>query len=140
VSFYLDTNAIYAFIFANAHSTRIDHGLARQSAPVLVSDWVKAEFCALVWRRVRGGGLQLDAAGIGLADFDAFVSNKAQYLALSASAGALAANLARDPLLKLSAADALHLASAADGGHVLVTFDLRLADAARVRGISLEIP
>jgi predicted nucleic acid-binding protein len=49
-------------------------------------------------------------------------------------------DLARDPLLKLSAADALHLASAADGGHILVTFDARLADAARARAVPLEMP
>jgi predicted nucleic acid-binding protein len=140
VSFYLDTNAIYAFIFADAHSTRIDHWLVRQSAPIVVGDWVKAEFYALVWRRVRGGGLKADAAAIGITDFDTFVTSKAQGLALSPSAGALAANLARDPLLKLSAADALHLASAADGSHVLVTFDARLADAAKARVYPVEIP
>ena len=49
-----------------------------------------------------------------------------------------AAALARDPALKLSAADALHLALCGEGGHSLVTFDLRLIEAARVRGYSVE--
>jgi predicted nucleic acid-binding protein len=82
----------------------------------------------------------LDTAALGIGDFDAFLANKAGTFALSPSAGALAAELARDPLLKLSAADALHLASAADGGYVLVTFDARLADAARARTYAVEIP
>lgn len=56
------------------------------------------------------------------------------------ASGALAALLARDPGLKLSAADALHLALSAEGGHCLVTFDVRLIEAARARGYSSEIP
>jgi uncharacterized protein len=98
------------------------------------------ELFALVNRRARSGLIAQDIAQAALADFDAFVATKARGFALSPSAGALAAALARDPLLKLSAADALHLASAADGGHVLVTFDVRLADAARARAFPVAKP
>ena len=140
MSFYLDTNAIYAFFFNDFHSTRIELWLSGQSAPIYIGDWGRIEFYALVGRRIRGGGLKNDAAALGIADFEAFLSSKAQPLPLSASAGALAVNLARDPALKLSAADALHLASAVDGGHVLVSFDARLTDAARIRAYPFEIP
>jgi predicted nucleic acid-binding protein len=40
--------------------------------------------------------------------------------------------------LKLSAAESLHLALAAIDGLSLVTFDDRLADAAKARGYSVE--
>ena len=73
-------------------------------------------------------------------DFDDFAGNRSQRLSLSPAAGALAAALTRDPALKLSAADALHLALSADGGHCLVTFDARLAESARTRGLRAEIP
>ena len=140
MSFFLDTNAIYSFIFGDAHSARIDNWLQSQSGVLLIGDYVQTEFYALVGRRARGGGLTAQAASVGVADFAAFVARSAQTLALSPSAGALAVELARDPQLKLSAPDALHLASAADAGHVLVTFDQRLADAARARGYHAEIP
>jgi predicted nucleic acid-binding protein len=51
-----------------------------------------------------------------------------------------AAELARALELKLSAADALHLALSAEGRHCLVTFDARLADAALAAGFRAEIP
>jgi predicted nucleic acid-binding protein len=139
VSFYLDTSAIYSFVFADAHSQRIDNWIARRAAPIFISDWAEAEFYALVWRRLRGGGLTSDAAKIGIGEFEAFVRLHARGLSLSpSSAGVLAANLARDPALKLSAADALHLALAASDGLGLVTFDDRLADAAKARGYRVE--
>ncbi len=133
MSFYLDTNFVYSILFADAHTPRAFGWLGVNPSQLHVGDWVATELFALVNRRARSGLVAQDLAKAALADFDAFVSSKAQSLALSPSAGALAATLARDPLLKLSAADALHLASAADGGHVLVTFDVRLADAARTR-------
>ncbi|MGA9849960.1 MAG: type II toxin-antitoxin system VapC family toxin, partial [Roseiarcus sp.] len=105
-----------------------------------ISDWAATEFFALAHRRVRAGVLGADAANAALRDFDAFAGNSAQRLSHSAASGALAALLARDPGLKLSAADALHLALSAEGGHRLVTFDVRLIEAARARGYSSEIP
>jgi predicted nucleic acid-binding protein len=138
VSFYIDTNAIYSFVFADAHSQRIDNWIVRQAAPIFLSDWAKSEFYALVWRRVRGGGLTGDAAKIGIGEFEAFIRDHTRGLSLSPSAGVLAASLARDAALKLSAADPLHLALAAIDGLSLVTFDDRLADAAKARGYSVE--
>jgi predicted nucleic acid-binding protein len=140
LSFYLDTNAIYSYVFEDAHSQRIDDWIASRRAPIVVSDWAEAEFYALVGRRTRSGGLTPEAVDVGIRDFVTLAYEHAQRLSLSAAAGALAANLARDPKLKLSAADALHLALSAHGDHCLVTFDERLAEAARARGFAVEIP
>jgi predicted nucleic acid-binding protein len=82
-------------------------------------------------------GAVADAA---LLEFQAFAERRAERLSQCASAGALAAQLARDAALKLSAADALHLALSTEGPHGLVTFDLRLAEAAQAAGFSAEIP
>jgi predicted nucleic acid-binding protein len=43
----------------------------------------------------------------------------------------------RDYSTKLSAPDALHLASAKNAGATLATFDARLADAARAQGVEV---
>lgn len=82
--------------------------------------------------------IAVDVAAAALIEFDTFMAGRAQRLPQSPSAGVLAANLARDPALKLSAADALHLALAAIDGLSLVTFDDRLADAAKARGYRVE--
>ncbi len=137
---YLDTNFVYAILFADAHTARAFQWLRTNAKGLVVGDWAAAEIAALVGRRVRSGLMIASDAQAGMADFDAFLSSKAQTLPLSSSAGALAVELARDPLLKLSAADALHLASAADRGLVLVSFDARLAEAARSRAYPFEIP
>jgi predicted nucleic acid-binding protein len=140
LSFYLDTNAIYSYIFEDSHSALIDRWIDRNRSGLVISDWVDTEFHALVHRRLRSGGLTGEAAHIGVADFDAFARERALRLPLTAASGAHAAMLARDPTLKLSAADALHLAVSAEGAHCLVTFDIRLAEAARAQGFAIEVP
>ena len=45
--------------------------------------------------------------------------------------------LVRDFATKLSAPDALHLASAKNAGAAIATFDTRLADAARAQGVEV---
>jgi predicted nucleic acid-binding protein len=140
LTFYLYTNFVYSILFADAHTTRAFNWLRKTARGLIVGSWTATEFFALVHRRVRSNLLSENDAQFALADFDAFVSGKAQMLTLSSSTGALAVDLARDPHLKLSAADALHLAAAADGGHVLVSFDRRLTDAAQLRAYPFEIP
>ena len=81
-----------------------------------------------------------EVAEAALVEFEAFAGSRAQRLPQSAPACAHAAELTRDPELKLSAADALHLALIAEGRHCLVTFDARLADAALAGGFRAEIP
>jgi predicted nucleic acid-binding protein len=98
------------------------------------------EFFALAHRWVRAGLIRAEIANAALLDFDAFVGSRTRRLSQSPAAGALAALLARDSGLKLSAADALQLALSAEGGHRLVTFDVRLAEAARARSFGFEIP
>lgn len=140
MSFCLDASFLVSILFADAHTTRAFAWLGRGTGDVLVSDWAVTELFAVLNRRVRAGLIAANVASLALTDFDTFMAWRARRLPQSAAAGALAANLARDPALKLSAADALHLALSADGGHCLVTFDERLADAARARLYRVEIP
>lgn len=140
MSFSLDTNFVVSLLFVDAHTTRVFAWLGASSGEMHVSDWTATELFALVRRRLRAGLIAADVASAALNEFDVFTATRAKRLPRSAAAGALAASLAREPALKLSAADALHLALSADGGHCLVTFDARLADAAKARGYRVEVP
>jgi predicted nucleic acid-binding protein len=140
VSFCLDANFIVSILFVDSNTARAFAWLERNRARLLVSDWTATELFALVQRRVRTGLLSGEVAMAALAEFDAFARERAESLRLSPAAGARAAGLARDAALKLSAADALHLALSAEGDHCLVTFDIRLADAAKARSFAFETP
>jgi predicted nucleic acid-binding protein len=140
VSFVLDTNFLVSILFVDAHTARAFAWLGAGASDIWVSDWAGTELFALVHRRVRAGSIGADVAAAALNEFDAFMASRARRLPSSSASGVLAANLARDPALKLSAADALHLALAAVDGLGLVTFDNRLADAAKARGYRFETP
>ncbi len=140
MSFVLDTNFLVSILFVEAHTARAFAWLGAGGRDIWVSDWAATELFALVHRRVRAGLIAADVAAVALNDFDAFMASRARRLPNSSSTGVLAASLARDPALKLSAADALHLALAAIDGLAFVTFDHRLADAAKARGYRVEAP
>ncbi len=127
MSFYLDTHAIYSLVFADAQSQRIDDWIASCLVPIFVSDWSTAVFYSRVSRRVRRGGPTQPFSALGVAEFEALRRSRFRRLPLADAAGALAA-------------DAPRLALAATGGHTLVTFDKRLADAANARGYPFEVP
>ena len=140
MSYYLDTSFLVSILFDDAHTDGAFGWLERGPTELHFSDWGMTELFALVQRKVRAGQLDARVAALTLIEFDIFAVSRATRLPLSAGVGALAAILARDSGLKLSAADALHLALSADGDHRMVTFDLRLAEAARARGYAVEIP
>jgi predicted nucleic acid-binding protein len=140
VSHCLDTSFLVSFLFPDSHTASAFAWLERLPRTVYISDWAATEFFALIRRRIRAGLVNPGIAEAGLLEFEAFAGSRAQHLSQSASTGAHAAELVRDPELNLSAADALHLALSAAGGHCLVTFDARLAEAARAAGFLAEIP
>ena len=140
MSFCLDTNFVVSILFVDSYTARAFGWLERNRARLFVSDWVATELFALIQRRVRTGTLSGDIATAAIAEFHAFAGDRAERLLLSPAAGARAAGFARNPALKLSAADALHLALSVEGGHCLVTFDVRLADAGKALGFEVEIP
>lgn len=140
MTYYLDTSAVYSYIFEDANSAAIDKWFESAKETLTLSDWAEAESVALVNRRLRSADLAIEAAVAGLADFDLFAREHTVRCCMSGPVGARAAALARDPLPKLSAADARRLALSADGDHRLVTFDQRLANAARARGFAFDMP
>ena len=138
MSLCLDTNILVSLFFEDAHSQKVDRWLKEKPRDIAVSRWAETEFAAIVTKRTRVGALTAETAQEVMAAFDTWVALRARRLETTPAIGMLAAALARDYALKLSAADALHLAQSSEGKHTLVTLDLRLADAALARGDSLE--
>ena len=138
MSFYLDTNFVVSLFFDDAHSQRTHVWMASVWRPLSASALLETEFHALVNRRERARAISKYVATDVRRQFSEDILARSERLALTASSGLRAAALARDPDLRLSAADALHLALCVDHGKTLVTFDTRLADAAKACGCVIE--
>lgn len=140
MNFYLDTNVLLSLFLDDSHSAKVDAWLEAGLRPIAVSAWAEAEFASVVLRSVRQRVIAKAAATEVLEDFDRWLRKSAARLDLSPEAGALAARLARDHGLKLTAPDALHLAMAMVAGATLVTLDKWLALAARREDHPVETP
>jgi predicted nucleic acid-binding protein len=111
--------------------------LAASAGILIVSDFAVTEVAAVVMRDVRTGKLRRDDALQALADLDALRAS-CERLAHGPEDFRLAEVIVRDETTKLGAADALHLAGAVHAKAALATFDDRLAEAARARGVDIE--
>jgi predicted nucleic acid-binding protein len=133
VKFYLDTSFILAVVIDDAHSEFARRSWNEISTDTVVSNLASIEFAAVVSRGVRTKALTEAGARTALDDFDLMRGNCGSH-SLGGADYELALRLVRDFSTKLAAPDALHLASAINLGASLVTFDARLAEAARMRG------
>lgn len=104
--------------------------MATQIERIVVSEFAAAEFAAVVSRRFRMRHLSRIDADHVLADFDRWhlMVERQETRSFDVSG---AARLVRDFELNLAVPDAIHLAIAIAEGTPLVTFDNRLAEAAR---------
>ena len=131
---YLDTSLLAATVFDERSSETARAWLTRTRQPLIVSDLVRLEFAAVVSRAVRTARFDDAAAKRALTSFDE-LRTAALPMGHTRNDFDLAERLARDFATKLSAPDALHLATAANAGASIATYDLRLADAARAQGV-----
>lgn len=139
MSFYLDTSFLISVLADEPTSDASRNWLLATEAPMIVSDVAALEFSASVSRFVRTGRLALDDATTILARFDETRAASTRH-AHESSDYSLADEMIRDFATRLSAPDALHLASAINLGATLVTFDQRLAEAARMRRARVLTP
>jgi uncharacterized protein len=135
---YLDASVLLPLLAADAHTTRAVAWYSNLNATLIVSDLADLEVSAVVTRDLRRGRFTQQAAESALLDFDAMRAN-CDRLNHGAADFILAQRLARDFTTKLSAPDALHLASAWNVGAALATFDVRLAEAARAQGVEVAL-
>lgn len=139
MSFYLDTSFLIAALADEPGSDVARAWLRSASRAIIVSNFARLEFGASASQFVRTQRLRLDDARAMLARFDEFCAASERH-AHERADYALADELVRDFSTKLAAPDALHLASTINLGATLVTFDFRLAEAARGRGAAVVTP
>lgn len=140
MSFYLDANVLVALFVADVHSASADAWVDAGAGELFVSDFARIEFAAVLSRQVRVEAMSETAAREALSDFDEWTARMTLPVETGARDMNLADRLARDFATKLSGPDALHLALSANRDHQLVTFDMRLAEAARRRGARVVVP
>jgi len=134
---YLDSSVFVSLLLADSNSVRARAWLSGFAGLLLVGDFAVVETGGVISRTERTGEIteaQADAAWLDL------VAMRDQSERWRHGAGDFAESerLVRDRSLKLSGADALHLASAINAKASMATFDLRLQEAARARGVGVE--
>ena len=135
---YFDTSAILSIILVDANSEKAGRWYRAIRATTIVSDLASLEVCAVVSREFRARRLLRAHADKTLSDFEAF-RTESERMTCGTNEFSLAERLIRGFSTKLSAPDALHLASAKNKGATLATFDARLAEAARVQRMEVAL-
>lgn len=136
---YLDASVLLSIVALDSNSEKAGAWYESLQASVVISDLADLEVCAIISRELRAKRFSRSVADRALSDFDSLRAT-GERLTPDAQDFALAGRLVRDYSTKLAAADALHLASAKNAGAQLATFDLRLAEAARMAGVELAGP
>jgi predicted nucleic acid-binding protein len=138
---YLDTSLLVAALTHEPASHGVQAWLSRQDANALViSDWVMTEFSSALSIKVRTGQIGTDHRAQALKVFSGWVEASFGLLRISPHHFQTAARFCDHHGLGLRAADALHLAIAADEGATLCTLDRKLAEAGLALGIATMIP
>ena len=122
-----------ALLVEEIGSPAADHWWQSSRGNRIIGVFAAAEVAAAISRGVRTRRFTEEQARVALDDFD-LVRSFCDPLWPAPMAFELADSLVRDFALKLAAPDALHLASAMIADATLVTFDERLAKAARACG------
>lgn len=136
MSRYLDANAIIGLLTADPLTGRVRAVLAQNGDPLIVSDFAAAEFTAVVGRKMRSGAITREHALDAIALLDQWRS-RVTCVQLDVTDVARADQFLRRLDLPLQPPDAMHIAIAQRLGSVLVTFDRRMASAARTLGLAV---
>ena len=140
MSLYLDTSVFVALLTDDLFTRHADRYLRESVETVSVSDIGAAEYASVLARRVRTGVITASQARASFATFDAWRMRAARQLELDAADVAAADAWLRGLEPPLRTLDALHIAIAQRIDATLVTFDQRMAAAARALGTPVAIP
>jgi len=136
VSVYLDASALAPIFLDDPFSDRVE-GFLNGEPDVVVSDFAAAEFASVVSRQARMRLISEAEARSAFTAFDAWAASTAGRATTEASDVRRAEAFVRRLDLGLRAPDAIHIAIALRLGADLLTFDLRMADAARLLGLDI---
>ena len=131
---YLDASVLVA-LFTNDHLTaRAEKFLRANPMVLIVSDFAAAEFSSVIARHVRTKDIIKDDARTVFANFDIWTARTTQRARISAADIITAEVFLRRLDLALRTPDAINIAMAQRMGATLVTFDKKMAAAARSIG------
>jgi predicted nucleic acid-binding protein len=134
VSVYLDASVLVALFTNDPLTARADTFLRANPSVVIVSDFAAAEFSSVIARHVRTKDITKNNARVVFSNFDAWTASTTQR-ALINPADIIAAEVFLRRLgLALRTPDALNIAIAQRMAATLVTFDNKMATAARAIG------
>ncbi len=134
MSVYLDASVLVALFTNDPLTARAETFLRADPLVVIVSDFAAAEFSSVIARHVRTKDIRKDDARIVFSNFDTWTSRATQRARISAADTNAAEILLRRLDLALRTPDAINIAMAQRMGATLVTFDKKMAAAARSIG------
>lgn len=134
---YLDASVLVALFTNDPLSQRADGFLRREAPALTVSDFAKAEFASALSRRVRTGEVSGEEAYAAFSAIDVWTARTVRSIATSSADVAAAAAFLRRLDLPLRTPDALNIAIAERAGCALLTFDRKMADNAKIIGVSV---
>ncbi len=134
MNIYLDSCVVVSQVKQDAFSLRADTFLRAQMPTMIVSDFAAAEFASVIARHVRTKELSQLEARQAFAQFDAWVQGTQRAETTHADV-AMAERALRRLDLNLRAPDAINIAIAHRIGATLMTFDDRMAVAAKALGV-----
>jgi predicted nucleic acid-binding protein len=134
VSVYLDASVLVALFTNDPFTARAETFLRAEPLVVIVSDFSAAEFSSVIARHVRTKDIRKDDARIVFSNFDTWTARTTQRAPISAADIIAAEILLRRLDLALRTPDAINIAMAQRMGATLVTFDKKMAVAARSIG------
>ena len=136
---YLDTSVLVSAYTHEPATARALAFLNRQTDPVSISEWVATEFAAALSMKMRIGALEEAYRREALALFERSAAASMEMIPVATSHFKAAARFATEYKLGLRAADALHLAIAAERDATLCTLDKRLAKAGKALGVATKL-
>lgn len=140
IDHYLDASFLVALLTAEAASVRAVDFVSAYPAGLIVSDFASAEFASAISRHVRMGHMPRNEGQIVISAFDRWVLGAAASIEALPVDIALATTFLRRLDLVLRTPDAIHIAVSQRLAATLVTFDQRMAAAARMLGTTVIEP
>ena len=140
MSLYLDTSLLVAAFTLEEGTDKAQQWLAAADPETLhISEWTVAEFSSALSLKLRTEQIDIAQRTRILSAFRARVAGSFTIIDIDARHFRAATGFVERHKLNLRAADALHLAVAADYGLTLCTLDRRLAAAGPILGVATEL-
>jgi predicted nucleic acid-binding protein len=135
VNLYLDASVIVALLTNDVFTPRADTYIRSRTPLLIVSDFAGAEFASVIARRVGTREVTEQTARTAFAELDAWMIRNTERVETTTADVMAATRALRRLDLTLRTADALNIAIAQRVDATLMTFDEKMAGAARALGV-----